>query len=129
MQNWLVASSTKYTNATWIGNVQGNVSLANWPFLQGTTGYSAKFGVGKSMMAYLDQTVGGDALPTPSQAMIGQASHSSQSSQSQSSASSGSGASQADQSTPAQTAAPSAPAAPAAPAATAAPAAGDQNGK
>ncbi len=135
VQNWLVASSTKYTNATWIGNVQGSVSLANWPFLQGTTGYSAKFGVGKSMMAYLDQTVGGDALPTPSQAMIGQASHPSQSSQSQSSASSGSGASQADQSTPTtptQTAAPAAPAAPAepaAPAATAAPAAGDQNGK
>ncbi|WP_133936868.1 MULTISPECIES: transglycosylase domain-containing protein [unclassified Curtobacterium] len=135
VQNWLVASSTKYTNATWIGNVQGSVSLANWPFLQGTTGYSAKFGVGKSMMAYLDQTVGGDALPTPSQAMIGQASHPSQSSQSQSSASSGSGASQADQSTPTtptQTAAPAAPAAPAepaAPAATAAPTAGDQNGK
>ena len=58
VQNWLVASSTKYTNATWIGNVQGNVRLANWPFLQGTTGYSAKFGVGKSMMGYLDQHVG-----------------------------------------------------------------------
>jgi len=134
VQNWLVASSTKYTNATWIGNVQGNVSLANWPFLQGTTGYSAKFGVGKSMMAYLDQTVGGDALPAPSQAMIGQASHSSrsQSSQSSSGSSSGQGASQADQTTPTtptQPTAPSAPAAPAAPAATAAPAAGDQNGK
>ncbi len=134
VQNWLVASSTKYTNATWIGNVQGNVSLANWPFLQGTTGYSAKFGVGKSMMAYLDQTVGGDALPAPSQAMIGQASHSSQSQSSQSSSgsSSGQGASQADQTTPTtptQPTAPSAPAAPAAPAATAAPAAGDQNGK
>lgn len=138
VQNWLVASSTKYTNATWIGNVQGNVSLANWPFLQGTTGYSAKFGVGKSMMAYLDQTVGGDALPAPSQAMIGQASHSSQSqsqsqsSQSSSGSSSGQGASQADQTTPTtptQSTAPSTPAAPAAPAATAAPAAGDQNGK
>lgn len=134
VQNWLVASSTKYTNATWIGNVQGNVSLANWPFLQGTTGYSAKFGVGKSMMAYLDQTVGGDALPAPSQAMIGQASHSSQSQSSQSSSgsSSGQGASQADQTTPTtptQPTAPSTPAAPAAPAATAAPAAGDQNGK
>jgi membrane peptidoglycan carboxypeptidase len=136
VQNWLVASSTKYTNATWIGNVQGNVSLANWPFLQGTTGYSAKFGVGKSMMAYLDQTVGGDGLPAPSQAMIGQASHSSQSqsqsSQSSSGSSSGQGASQADQTTPTtptQSTAPSAPAAPAAPAATAAPAAGDQNGK
>ena len=75
VQNWLVASSTKYTNATWIGNVQGAVSLANWPFLQGTTGYSAKFGVGRSMMTYLDQTVGGGALPTPDPAMIGQASH------------------------------------------------------
>lgn len=134
VQNWLVASSTKYTNATWIGNVQGNVSLANWPFLQGTTGYSAKFGVGKSMMAYLDQTVGGDALPAPSQAMIGQASHSSQSQSSQSSSgsSSGQGDSQGDQTTPTtptQPTAPSTPAAPAAPAATAAPAAGDQNGK
>ncbi|MFJ3035892.1 transglycosylase domain-containing protein [Curtobacterium pusillum] len=77
VQNWLVASSTKYTNATWIGNVQGSVSLANWPFLQGTTGYSAKFGVGGSMMSYLDQTVGGGALPAPDQAMIGQASHAS----------------------------------------------------
>lgn len=134
VQNWLVASSTKYTNATWIGNVQGNVSLANWPFLQGTTGYSAKFGVGKSMMAYLDQTVGGDALPAPSQAMIGQASHSSQSQSSQSSSgsASGQGASQGDQTTPTtptQSTAPSTPAAPAAPAATAAPAVGDQNGK
>ncbi|WFR68408.1 hypothetical protein P9139_09640 [Curtobacterium flaccumfaciens] len=84
MQNWLVASSTKYTNATWIGNVQGSVSLANWPFLQGTTGYSAKFGVGKSMMSYLDQKVGGGALPTPDQAMIGQTSHASSQSSSQS---------------------------------------------
>jgi len=80
VQNWLVASSTKYTNATWIGNVQGQVSLANWPFLQGTTGYSAKFGVGKSMMSYLDQTVGGDPLPSPDPAMIGQQSHASTSS-------------------------------------------------
>ncbi|MBT1608448.1 transglycosylase domain-containing protein [Curtobacterium flaccumfaciens] len=136
VQNWLVASSTKYTNATWVGNVQGNVSLANWPFLQGTTGYSAKFGVGKSMMAYLDQTVGGGALPAPSQAMIGQASKSSSSSSSSSSgSSSGQGTAQDDQTTP--TTAPAAPAAPAGPAAPApaatvapaAPAARDQNGK
>jgi membrane peptidoglycan carboxypeptidase len=83
VQNWLVASTTKYTNATWVGNVQGQVSLANWPFLQGTTGYSAKFGVGKSMMSYLDQTVGGGALPTPDPAMIGQASHASTTTQNQ----------------------------------------------
>ncbi|WIB27322.1 transglycosylase domain-containing protein [Curtobacterium sp. MCSS17_015] len=70
-QNWLVTSSTKYTNATWIGNVQGHVRLADWPFLQGRTGYSAKFGVGKQMMAYLDGVIGGDALPAPDPAMIG----------------------------------------------------------
>ncbi|MBT2501514.1 transglycosylase domain-containing protein [Curtobacterium sp. ISL-83] len=73
-QNWLVASTTKYTNATWVGNVQGHVGLANWPFLQGTTGYSAKFGVGRTMMSYLDQHVGGGALPAPNPAMIGHAS-------------------------------------------------------
>jgi membrane peptidoglycan carboxypeptidase len=70
-QNWLITSTTKYTNATWIGNVQGHVRLANWPFLQGTTGYSAKFGVSKKMMTYLDGTYGGGPLPTPDPAMIG----------------------------------------------------------
>ncbi|ROS74888.1 membrane peptidoglycan carboxypeptidase [Curtobacterium sp. PhB130] len=92
VQNWLVASSTKYTNATWIGNVQGNVRLANWPFLQGTTGYSAKFGVGKSMMTYLDAQYGGDALPTPSQSMIGASSKSSSSTSSTTSGSTTGGA-------------------------------------
>ncbi len=140
VQNWLVASSTKYTNATWIGNVQGNVSLADQPFLQGTTGYSAKFGVGKSMMGYLDQTVGGGALPAPSQAMIGNARGSSSSSTSSSPSSPGPGTAQRDQDTPAaptQTPAPAAPASPAAPAAPApaatgapaAPPAGDRHGE
>ncbi|WP_066515305.1 transglycosylase domain-containing protein [Curtobacterium ammoniigenes] len=71
IQNWLVTSTTKYTNATWIGNVYGNVGLANWPMGQGTTGYSAKFGVGKQMMTFLDSKYGGGALPVPDQAMIG----------------------------------------------------------
>jgi hypothetical protein len=55
--------------------VQGSVHLANWPFLQGTTGYSAKFGVGKSMMSWLDAHYGGDALPAPDPAMIGTTTH------------------------------------------------------
>jgi membrane peptidoglycan carboxypeptidase len=71
VQNWLVASTTKYTNATWVGNVSGQVGLAYTPMLQGTTGYSAKFGVGKGMMTYLDAHYGGGALPTPDQTMIG----------------------------------------------------------
>ncbi|KQO62933.1 transglycosylase domain-containing protein [Curtobacterium sp. Leaf261] len=71
VQNWLVTSTTKYTNATWVGNVSGQVGLANVRLGQGTTGYSAKFGVGKALMTYLDQHYGGDALPVPDQAMIG----------------------------------------------------------
>ncbi|WP_058750423.1 transglycosylase domain-containing protein [Curtobacterium oceanosedimentum] len=72
-QNWLVTSSTKYTNATWIGNVTGLVGLADVSFPHGTTGYSAKFGVGRSMMSWLDQRYGGGALPEPDPAMIGSA--------------------------------------------------------
>ncbi|PZE25301.1 MULTISPECIES: transglycosylase domain-containing protein [unclassified Curtobacterium] len=71
VQNWLVTSTTKYTNATWIGNVKGAVGLANVPMLAGTTGYSAKFGVGRTMMTTLDQKYGGDALPTPDPTMVG----------------------------------------------------------
>ncbi|UBQ03431.1 transglycosylase domain-containing protein [Curtobacterium sp. TXMA1] len=72
-QNWLVTSSTKWTNATWIGNVTGLVGLADVSFPHGTTGYSAKFGVGRSMMSWLDQRYGGGALPEPDPAMIGSA--------------------------------------------------------
>ncbi|KTR40083.1 hypothetical protein NS263_08790 [Curtobacterium oceanosedimentum] len=72
-QNWLVTSSTKWTNATWIGNVTGLVGLADISFPHGTTGYSAKFGVGRSMMSWLDQRYGGGALPEPDPAMIGSA--------------------------------------------------------
>jgi membrane peptidoglycan carboxypeptidase len=82
VQNWLVASTTKYTNATWIGNVVGSVGLANYPLLQGTSGYSAKFGVGKSMMTYLDAHYGGGTLPAPDPAMVGAVSHASSSAKS-----------------------------------------------
>jgi membrane peptidoglycan carboxypeptidase len=71
VQNWLVASTTKYTNATWIGNVTGQVGLEYYPLLNGTTGYSAKFGVGKQLMTYLDQAYGGGALPAADSAMVG----------------------------------------------------------
>jgi membrane peptidoglycan carboxypeptidase len=71
VQNWIVTSTTKYTNATWIGNEQGSVKLANFPFPNGTTGYSAKFAIAKPLMSYLDQKYSGGALPTPDQAMIG----------------------------------------------------------
>jgi membrane peptidoglycan carboxypeptidase len=75
VQNWIVASTTKYTNVTWIGNEQGSVKLANFPFPNGTTGYSAKFAVAKPLMQWLDQKYSGGTLPTPDQTMIGGASN------------------------------------------------------
>ncbi len=123
-QNWLVTSTTKYTNATWVGNVQGHVRLAEWPFLQGTTGYSAKFGVGRTMMSWLDQRSGGDALPQPDPAMIGTRSTPQSSTPSSSipqSSQDGAGTGAADQgttsTTPGPAPGPTTPTAPTAPAA------------
>ena len=71
VQNWLVTSSTKWTNATWIGNVSGSVPLGGRSLLHGTNGYNAKFSVDRALMTWLDAHYGGGALPTPDQAMIG----------------------------------------------------------
>lgn len=130
-QNWLVTSTTKYTNATWVGNVQGHVRLAEWPFLQGTTGYSAKFGVGRTMMSWLDQRSGGDALPQPDPAMIGTRStpqsSTPQSSIPQASSQDGAGTGAADQGTTSTMPAPG-PTTPTAPTAPTAPAAAPSAG-
>ncbi|WP_066517272.1 transglycosylase domain-containing protein [Curtobacterium ammoniigenes] len=71
VQNWLVTSTTKYTNATWVGNASGTVPLGNRSLLGGTTGYNAKFSVDRALLSWLDTHYGGGALPTPDQAMIG----------------------------------------------------------
>ncbi|WP_144802329.1 transglycosylase domain-containing protein [Curtobacterium sp. BH-2-1-1] len=129
VQNWLVTSTTKYTNATWIGNVQGNVGLANVPFPHGTTGYSAKFGVGRSMMTYLDQTLSGGALPAPDPAMIGSVAKApSSSSSGDSTAGSAAGSASSGQGAGSTPSAPSTPAAPAAGGAGAGAAAGSGSG-
>ncbi|MFC4243208.1 transglycosylase domain-containing protein [Gryllotalpicola reticulitermitis] len=72
-QNWLIASTTNYTNATWVGNVKGQVDLTNWPMLGGTTGYDAKFAIGKALLPALDAKLGGSALPDPEPALVGTA--------------------------------------------------------
>jgi membrane peptidoglycan carboxypeptidase len=71
IQNWLVTSTTKYTNATWVGNVSGNIPLGHKALLGRANGYNAKFHIGKTLMKYLDARYGGNQLPKPDQAMVG----------------------------------------------------------
>ena len=70
-QNWLITSSTNYTTAIWVGNATGQVGLEHFPLLQGTTGYTAKFGIGHELLAVLDAALGGGPLPGPDPALIG----------------------------------------------------------
>jgi membrane peptidoglycan carboxypeptidase len=70
-QNWLISSTTNYTNAIWIGNVKGQVGLENVPLGGGATGYDAKFDVGRTLFPVLDAALGGGALPAPDPALVG----------------------------------------------------------
>jgi membrane peptidoglycan carboxypeptidase len=69
-QNWLIASSTKVTNATWVGNVTGSSDFYN-TYVNGVEGYNLKFDIDKPILQALDASYGGGAFPTPSQALIG----------------------------------------------------------
>jgi membrane peptidoglycan carboxypeptidase len=70
-QNWLITSSTNYTTAIWVGNVKGQVGLEHFPLLNGTTGYTAKFAIGRELLPRLDAALGGGALPAPDPALVG----------------------------------------------------------
>ncbi|MFC4245138.1 transglycosylase domain-containing protein [Gryllotalpicola reticulitermitis] len=70
-QNWLITSTTKYTNSTWVGNVAGKVHLGTWPLLAGTNGYDAKFSIARQLLPVLDSQLGGTTLPSPDTALVG----------------------------------------------------------
>ncbi|AYG04194.1 transglycosylase domain-containing protein [Gryllotalpicola protaetiae] len=64
VQNWLVTSTTKVANATWVGNVSGNYAFQDLTFNH-VQGRNVKFPIAKSILTNLDKTYGGDAFPTP----------------------------------------------------------------
>ncbi|MCL2515094.1 MAG: penicillin-binding protein [Microbacteriaceae bacterium] len=70
-QNWIVASTTNYTNAIWVGNAVGQVNLDKFPLLQGTTGYTVKFGIAHQILGVLDAALGGGPLAGPDQNLVG----------------------------------------------------------
>jgi len=64
VENWLVTSTTKVAQATWVGNVEGGVALRSQVF-QGITGGNVKFAIAKRILTALNATYGGAAFPSP----------------------------------------------------------------
>ncbi|GAA4265878.1 transglycosylase domain-containing protein [Frondihabitans peucedani] len=71
VQNWLVTSTSRIAQATWVGNISGSVGFYK-AYINGQYGYSLKFSMDKIIIAALNQAYkGGDAFPAPPQSEIG----------------------------------------------------------
>ncbi len=64
LENWLVTSTTKTAQATWVGNVSGYVPLRSQSF-NGVGGGNVKFSIVKPIVRALNAAYGGSAFPTP----------------------------------------------------------------
>jgi membrane peptidoglycan carboxypeptidase len=64
VENWLVTSTTKVAQATWVGNVEGGVALRSQSF-QGIGGGNVKFAIAKRILTALNAAYGGGAFPSP----------------------------------------------------------------
>ncbi len=62
LQNWLITSTTKVAQATWVGNVSGSTPLRSLSF-NGVGGGNVKFSIVKPIQKALDQVYGGDDFP------------------------------------------------------------------
>ncbi|WP_314148622.1 penicillin-binding protein [uncultured Leifsonia sp.] len=69
LQNWLITSTTKVAQATWVGNVSGSTPLRSLDF-DGIGGGDVKFSIVEPIQAALDQLYGGDAFPEPDSSML-----------------------------------------------------------
>ncbi|MFF1635160.1 transglycosylase domain-containing protein [Leifsonia sp. NPDC058248] len=64
LENWLVTSTTKVAQATWVGNISGAVPLRSQSF-QGIGGGDVKFSIVKPIATALNAVYGGGAFPSP----------------------------------------------------------------
>ncbi|GAA1447304.1 transglycosylase domain-containing protein [Leifsonia poae] len=62
LENWLVTSTTKVAQATWVGNVSGAVPLRSQTF-QGIGGGNVKFSIVKPIATALNAVYGGGSFP------------------------------------------------------------------
>lgn len=65
LQNWLITSTTKVAQATWVGNVSGDTPLRSLRF-DGVGGGNVKFSIVKPIQKALNKVYGGDDFPKPS---------------------------------------------------------------
>lgn len=72
VQNWLVTSTTKVAQATWVGNVNGQTSLYSQFFgpYSSIVGNNVKFNIVKPILAALDKAYPAPPLPVPSNSVI-----------------------------------------------------------
>ncbi|MCU1526819.1 MAG: hypothetical protein JWP75_582, partial [Frondihabitans sp.] len=64
VQNWLITSTTKIANATWVVNDSGPADFYN-TYVNGVNGYQLKFLMDKPIQQALDATYGGAPFPAP----------------------------------------------------------------
>lgn len=64
LQNWLITSTSKVAQATWVGNVSGQTPLRSLSF-NGVGGGNVKFSIVKPIQKALDALYGGDDFATP----------------------------------------------------------------
>lgn len=71
VQNWLVTSTTRIAQATWVGNISGKVGFYT-ATINGNNGYDLKFSMDKIIIADLNAAYpGAQAFPAPPQSEIG----------------------------------------------------------
>ncbi|MFG6491166.1 transglycosylase domain-containing protein [Microbacterium sp. P03] len=64
LQTWLVESSTKVTNVTWVGNSEGEADVFK-KYYNGNALSNLRYLVGKSVQRTVDEVYGGDDFPEP----------------------------------------------------------------
>ncbi len=69
LQNWMITSTTKVAQATWVGNVSGQTPLRSLSF-DGIGGGNVKFSIAKPILKALDTVYGGGAFPKPDNSVL-----------------------------------------------------------
>lgn len=69
LSNWLVTSTSKIAQATWVGNVSGSVNFAHIYF-HGIAGNNVKFNIDRKILAALDQAYPAPNLPPADPTML-----------------------------------------------------------
>jgi membrane peptidoglycan carboxypeptidase len=68
-ENWLVTSTSKVAQATWIGLISGATDM-HYVYFKGIQGNNVKFSVVKQIQAALDGVYGGSPFPAPDNKLI-----------------------------------------------------------